>query len=79
MKHKMKKTLEACETSESVFTAFLEAHWELWTGWNYCKVGAKHIRKVVGQYFTDRMELYLQGSVLFQVQVNVVINVLLEG
>lgn len=67
------ETLEIFEASESVFTAFLEAQWEL------CKVEAKHLRKAIRQYFTVRMEVYLQASVLSQVQVNVVFSVLLQG
>lgn len=75
--NKMKKTFEVCEASEFVLTAFLEACWELWIERNYCKVDAECIRKVLRQYVTDKMEVYLQGSVL--VQVDAVINVLLEG
>lgn len=54
-----KKTLEVYEASQSVFTAFLGAHWEFWTEWSYSKADAKHIRKVFKQYFIDRMEAYL--------------------
>lgn len=72
-KSNKKKTLEVFEASESVFTEFLEAWWE------FCKVEAKYLRKIIRQYFTVRMEVYLQAAILIQVQVKVVFNVLLQG
>lgn len=68
-----KITLKFFEASEPVFIAFLDAQWEL------CKVEAKYLRKVTRQYFTVRMEVHLQASVLLQVQVNAAFNVLLQG